>query len=151
MLRTEHLTIRFGGITAVNDVNLEIDPNELTGLIGPNGAGKTTLFNLITGFYAPTTGKVYFEDKDISGWKPHKITALGLTRTFQITKPFEQMSLLDNVVVGSLWHVRNMRHAREIAQTALHKVGLSHLSMKPATGLPVGADQIGRASCRERV
>ena len=138
MLRTEHLTVRFGGLTAVNDVSLSIDPTELTGIIGPNGAGKTTLFNLVTGFITPTSGKVYFNDTCISSMSPHKITTLGLTRTFQITKPFEQMSLLDNVVVGSLWHVRDMREARSIARSALQKVGLAHLAQRQATGLPVG-------------
>ena len=138
MLKTENLTIQFGGLTAVNKVTLDINLHELTGIIGPNGAGKTTLFNLITGFHQPTTGKVYFDDYDISGWKPHKITTLGLSRTFQITKPFEQMSILDNVLVGCLWHEKNMQRAKEVAHDALHKVGLAHLSAHKASGLPVG-------------
>ncbi len=138
MLKTESLTMRFGGLTAVNNVNMEIGDHELVGVIGPNGAGKTTLFNMITGFYAPTEGKVFFDSTDVTGWKTHRITASGLCRTFQITKPFQHLTILENVVIGALWHESDMGDARCIARAALEKVGLLDVAERKATGLPIG-------------
>ncbi len=89
MLSTSHLTMRFGGLIAVSDFNLEIRKNEIVGLIGPNGAGKTTAFNVITGMLVPSEGKVLFKGKDITGLKPHSITALGIARTFQNIRLFK--------------------------------------------------------------
>ena len=128
----------FGGLTAVKNVNLDIKQHELVGVIGPNGAGKTTLFSIITGFYAPTEGQVFFDDKEITGWKPHKITTTGLCRTFQITKLFQNLTVLENVLIGSLWYESNMGDARCIARAALDQVGLLHLAGRPASGLPIG-------------
>jgi len=100
MLKLDKITRDFGGITAVNDLSLELNEKEILSIIGPNGAGKTTLFNLISGIYPPTSGEVYFEDRQISGLKPHKVVQTGIARTFQNLRLFNQMSVLDNARVG---------------------------------------------------
>jgi len=104
LLETKDLTIRFGGLTAVNAVDMKVERGEIRGLLGPNGAGKTTLFNLISGIYIPTSGKIFFEGKDISKLRPYQITKLGIARTFQNILLFDRMSVVDNVMVGR--HVR---------------------------------------------
>ena len=100
VLHCEKITQRFSGLIAVSDVTMDIYPNEIVGVIGPNGAGKTTLFNDITGIYRPTEGTVTFAGEDITGLAPHKITAKGMTRTFQNIRLFDNMMVLDNVLVG---------------------------------------------------
>ncbi|MCL1939225.1 MAG: ABC transporter ATP-binding protein [Desulfovibrionaceae bacterium] len=138
MLKTEFLTMRFGGLTAVSNVNMDIGQHELVGVIGPNGAGKTTLFSMITGFYEPSEGKVFFDNQEVTNWRPHKITCVGLCRTFQITKPFQNLTVLENVLIGSLWYENNMGDARCIAREALDQVGLLHIAGDKAKGLPIG-------------
>ncbi|NDH53782.1 MAG: ATP-binding cassette domain-containing protein [Betaproteobacteria bacterium] len=86
MLRLDHLTKSFGGLTAIDDVSVSFQPGEIVGLIGPNGAGKTTLFNLITGVLSPTKGRVFFGERDITGLRPHRVASLGIGRTFQQTR-----------------------------------------------------------------
>lgn len=97
ILRTEGVTKCFGGLTAVNNVNLEVQEGEIIGIIGPNGAGKTTFLNCISGFYAPTKGKIYFHDQDITGKPSYELCKKGIARTFQIVRTFPKMSALDNV------------------------------------------------------
>jgi branched-chain amino acid transport system ATP-binding protein len=97
LLQIDSVTIRFGGLTAVSELNLEIGEHDLMGLIGPNGAGKTTVFNLITGVYRPTAGKILFHGQSILRRKPHQLAFLGLARTFQNIRLFESMSVFDNV------------------------------------------------------
>jgi len=153
MLGTSHLTMRFGGLTAVNDFNLEIRKNEIVGLIGPNGAGKTTAFNVITGMYRPSEGNVLFGDRDITGMKPHSITALGVARTFQNIRLFKEMSVLENVLVachmsintglfGATLHLPGYRsresEARRFSMQLLEQVGLAHLAYEKGTSLPYG-------------
>lgn len=104
VLKTDNITMKFGGLTAVSKFNMEIEKNEIVGLIGPNGAGKTTCFNMITGVYTPTEGKIYFEDTDITGEKTHEITKLGIARTFQNIRLFKELSVLDNVLIAN--HMR---------------------------------------------
>ena len=130
--------MRFGGLVAVKNVQLQIGERELVGLIGPNGAGKTTLFNVISGYFSPTEGRVAFNGQDITGWKPHRITRLGLCRTFQLTRPFGHLTLRDNAMVGALCHEKDMKRAREIGEWALEQVGLADRADVPAQGLPVG-------------
>lgn len=106
ILRVDNASMRFGGVTAVSDLNLHVDQNEIVAIIGPNGAGKTTTFNMITGVYTPTEGKVYLTDKggkelDITGMRPDKISHLGIARTFQNIRLFKEMSVLDNVLLAS--------------------------------------------------
>ena len=100
ILQLQSCMIRFGGLVAVKDLNLEVRPGELFGLIGPNGAGKTTVFNLITGVYAPTSGSILFDGKPIQGQAAHKIAAGGIARTFQNIRLFSEMTLLENVLVS---------------------------------------------------
>ena len=100
VLKTEHLCIQFGGLRAVDDVNLEIRKGELYGLIGPNGAGKTTVFNILTGVYKPTSGKVYLGGKDITGKAPAEVNRLGIARTFQNIRLFNNLTVIENVMVG---------------------------------------------------
>ncbi len=100
LLEIDHVTLRFGGVVALNDVHFSIKRGEILGLIGPNGAGKTTCFNVMTGVYTPTAGEVRFNGKVISGTKPHTINQLGIARTFQNIRLFPEMSALENVMVG---------------------------------------------------
>jgi branched-chain amino acid transport system ATP-binding protein len=103
-LQLDAVTIQFGGLRAVSDLSFQIGPGELIGLIGPNGAGKTTVFNLITGVYQPTSGRIRFNDLDIPGHQPHQITRLGIARTFQNIRLFPSMSVFDNVRAAMVMH-----------------------------------------------
>jgi branched-chain amino acid transport system ATP-binding protein len=100
ILRISGLSQRFGGLQALSDFNMLMEGNDLVGLIGPNGAGKTTVFNLVSGFYTPTRGDIFFANKSTRGLKPHQVTALGLARTFQNIRLWNDMSVLDNIRVA---------------------------------------------------
>src|SRR5512145_267618 len=156
MLRTEGLSMRFGGLTAVNDLNIEIEKNEIIGLIGPNGAGKTTAFNCITGMYRPSEGRVLLKGRDITGLKPHSIAELGVARTFQNIRLFKEMSVLENVLVGchlgiktglfgATLHLPGYRkreaEARAFAMELLSEVGLAAHADDKGTSLPYGAQR----------
>ncbi len=106
LLRMDRCTIRFGGLTAVSELDLCIGGNELIGLIGPNGAGKTTVFNLITGVYAPTEGGIFFGSERLHGLKPHEITDRGIARTFQNIRLFPSLTVFDNVRMARQIHQR---------------------------------------------
>lgn len=101
MLETSKLTKHFRGLKAVNDLDLNVGAGEIAGIIGPNGAGKTTVFNMVTGFLRPTSGKIIFNGKDITGLKPHSIAGLGIVRTFQLDRIFHNFTVLENVVTAS--------------------------------------------------
>jgi len=107
MLRTDSVTMQFGGLTAVKDFNLVLNKGEIVALIGPNGAGKTTAFNMITGVYVPTKGKIYYKGKDITRMPPHNITKLGIARTFQNIRLFKDLSVLDNVMIANHLHIKS--------------------------------------------
>ncbi|MBI2562978.1 MAG: ABC transporter ATP-binding protein [candidate division NC10 bacterium] len=100
LLETRNLTKHFGGLAALSHVDLVVGESEIVGLIGPNGAGKTTCFNLLSGFLRPTTGTVIFDGEDITGLKPHQIVKRGLVRTFQLTTLFQEMTALENILLG---------------------------------------------------
>lgn len=100
LLEGNNLSMVFGGLSALNSVDIKINKGEVLSVIGPNGAGKTTLFNLLTGIYAPTEGKICFREKEIKDLKPYEITRLGIARTFQNIRLFKEMSVLDNVIIG---------------------------------------------------
>lgn len=134
LLRVENVTKTFGGLMAVNDVSLTVDAGEILGLIGPNGAGKTSLFNVVAGFLKPTAGSVYFEDERIDRRTVAQICRRGLARTFQVVRPFGEMSVRDNVLVGAfvngtsradaeartvevLTHLRMLEQAEQPAQS----------------------------------
>ncbi len=101
LLTVEHVAVRFGGLQALTDVNIEVPVGEVTGLIGPNGAGKTTLFNVITGLQAPTTGRLVLEGRDITTMKPHKRARIGVGRTFQRLETFGSLSVRENILVAA--------------------------------------------------
>ena len=107
LLKTNNMTMKFGGLTAVKDFNLELNKGEIVALIGPNGAGKTTAFNMISGVYKPTIGTINFKDTNITGVKPHEITKLGLARTFQNIRLFKELSVLDNVLIANHLNVNS--------------------------------------------
>ena len=153
ILKVDKLSKRFGGLVAVSDFNVEIDKGELVALIGPNGAGKTTIFNVITGLYKPTGGRVHLDGKDITGLRPDKVTALGIARTFQNIRLFSHLSVLDNVKVGRHLRLRSSliaaafglpgyrREEEEIDRASmrlLERVGLADVAQEEAGGLPYG-------------
>jgi branched-chain amino acid transport system ATP-binding protein len=105
-LEIEHLTMQFGGLIAVNDFSVTVEKGKIHGLIGPNGSGKTTIFNVVSGYYKPTSGKILFEGKTLSGLPAYQITASGLARTFQNLRLFSSMTVLDNLLVGMGHHGR---------------------------------------------
>ncbi|MDO5666676.1 MAG: ABC transporter ATP-binding protein [Alcaligenaceae bacterium] len=137
-LRVENLTKRFGGLTAVNDVSFEVHKGEILALIGPNGAGKTTCFNMIAGFMSPTSGRVVFNGRDVTGQKPYTLNAQGLARTFQVVKPLPKLSVFDNVMVACLSKSKNIRVAREKASLVMERTGLLNLSNTLAGTLSIG-------------
>jgi branched-chain amino acid transport system ATP-binding protein len=127
LLQANHVTHYFGGLCAVSDFNLSLEPNELVGIIGPNGAGKTTIFNLITGVYRATQGSIRFQEVELVGKRPDQITKLGISRTFQNIRLFKELSVLDNVRIAnfaqihyspveSLFHIGNYKSEEERAQ-----------------------------------
>jgi branched-chain amino acid transport system ATP-binding protein len=149
LLETHELSKSFGALTAVNAVNLRVEAGTLHSIIGPNGAGKTTLFNLLTGTFAPSSGRILFDRKDITGTRAHRIAHLGLARSFQRTNVFPAFSLLDNVWLaafacskswrGLLWR-RTERYpeANERARAALADVGLADKADQPAREISHG-------------
>lgn len=156
LLRVEHMTHWFGGLRAVHDFNLEIEPGQIRGLIGPNGAGKTTVFNLITGRYKPTEGKIVLDGQEITGLPPHKIASRGIGRTFQNLRLWRHMTVLEHVkmsqystitygLVGAFFGTPK-RYAQEdaIEKKAidlLELVGVGHLVDQIVTNLPYGAQR----------
>jgi branched-chain amino acid transport system ATP-binding protein len=128
----------FGGLAAIKDVSFALRQGEILGLIGPNGAGKTTLFNVVNGFYHPSRGEVFFKDHKISGSKPHQICRQGIARTFQVVKPLQRMSVLDNVVASSFLRAKNKQQAVEMAVEALRFTGLYDDRDVISRGLPLG-------------
>jgi branched-chain amino acid transport system ATP-binding protein len=106
LLEAKHVTIRFGGLTAVSDLNINIQPHELVGLIGPNGAGKTTIFNMLTGVYKPTEGEILIGGTSTRELKPYHITGLGVARTFQNIRLFKELTVLENVKIGGHIHYK---------------------------------------------
>jgi branched-chain amino acid transport system ATP-binding protein len=138
LLTLDRVTKRFGGLTAVRGVSVNVERGDLLGIIGPNGAGKTTLFNVIAGYYRPEEGRVVFDGTDVTGRPPHAISRLGLTRTFQIVKPFGNLSVLDNVMIGALTRLPSTRAARVHAERVIETCGLGPHATARAKGLPIG-------------
>ncbi len=127
MLKGEGITKRFGGLVAVSRLDFEIREGEVVGLIGPNGSGKTTLFNVISGLYKPEEGTLTFRGKRIEGRKPYEVSKMGIGRTFQIVKPLLNMTVLENIAIGSLYGregVRDMASALKKSEEILHFTGL---------------------------
>jgi len=137
LLSLAGVTKRFGGLTAVRDVSLEVRPGDLLGIIGPNGAGKTTLFNVIAGYFRPEEGRITFDGRTITGLPAHAVSRLGLTRTFQIVKPFGRLSVLDNVMIGALTRRPTTREARADAERVIGICGLGPHAQARARALPL--------------
>jgi len=127
ILKLMEVEKNFGGLKALENVSFEVQEGKILGLIGPNGAGKTTVFNLITGFLRPDKGDIIFGGRSILGLKPHDVCKLGLTRSFQIVKPFSGLTVLENVMVGAFHLTKNPNIARKEALTILEFLQLSHL------------------------
>ena len=157
MLKVENVTIRFGGLTANDNVSLEAPSGKITALIGPNGAGKTTFFNIINGVYTPNEGKVIFDGQEIQGKKPYKINEAGMSRTYQVINLFKKMTVVENVVVGmhttlkkgffsSLFKTpserKEERAAFERALELLEFVGLREVAFEEAGSLSYGKQRL---------
>lgn len=153
LLKTKNLTKRFGGLVAVNQVDLEVVKGKISSIIGPNGAGKTTVFNVITGIYKPDEGFYFFKDERISGLKPHQILNKGIARTFQNIRLFPNMTCLENVMSGqhsrshsgiwpSIFKLPSQRleekKIKEIAESRLNQVGLSNYKYELAKNIAYG-------------
>lgn len=153
ILKAEHITQKFGGLTAVNDVSMEVQRNEIVGLIGPNGAGKSTFFNNLTGITPPTEGKVFFNNNEITGKEPYKIARIGISRTFQNIRLFSEMTVIENVIAGM--YCRNKsgwmdaflgtprfkmeeKACKEKAEEILEFTGLSDFKYRYANSLSYG-------------
>jgi branched-chain amino acid transport system ATP-binding protein len=140
LLTVEHLTRRFGGVVALDDVSLSLAQKEIGGLIGPNGAGKTTLFNVITRLYSAHGGSIDLDGRDLLRVRPHKIVQLGIARTFQNVVLFPRMTVLENVLVGAHSRMRpfSERKGRAAALETLEYLQLEAFAERPAAGLPFG-------------
>lgn len=156
ILKTEDVVIKFGGLTAVSGFSIEAERGSISSLIGPNGAGKTTCFNIITGFYKPTSGRVIFNGKDVTGMPPHLVCKTGIARTFQNIRLFTGGTVLQNVMTACWvrqrapwWSAplqlpifrREEREIRERSMELLAAVGLDGFADEVATGLPYGAQR----------
>jgi branched-chain amino acid transport system ATP-binding protein len=137
LLEVEGVTMRFGGLTAVDGVTLAVSEGRITGLIGPNGAGKTTLFAVISGFLAPTAGRVRYQGEDITAMPVHLRAARGIARTFQIVQPFAGLSVRENIAVGAYLRHAAREAALAAAETVAERVGLAKQLDMPAGALTV--------------
>jgi branched-chain amino acid transport system ATP-binding protein len=137
LLEIDRLKKNFGGLTALIEVDLLVSEGQVKSIIGPNGAGKTTLFNLITGFYRPDEGRILFRGKDITGLPPEDIAFFGIGRTFQLVKPFLNMTLLENVMVGALSRTSSVREARKRAMDIIGFLGLEERMKTPTDALTI--------------
>jgi branched-chain amino acid transport system ATP-binding protein len=157
LLEIRNLSKYFGGLAAIKGLDLKIYESEIRGLIGPNGAGKTTLFNMISGFFPPTEGKIIFDLHDITGWRAHRIAQMGVGRTFQATSLFMKSKVIDNVITGfhmnydtpaweALLHTRTARKETETAKEQIKEIldfmGIASLKDELAQNLPHGHQRI---------
>ena len=138
ILRVDNLSRRFGSLWALNDVSFSVERGELLGLIGPNGAGKSTLYNLIAGALSPTGGEIVFDGRPVTHMKSYQIARVGIARTFQIPKPYKQLSVVENVMLTAFQHEKSVRRARALAAETLSDVGLSNYIDVPVATLTVG-------------
>ena len=156
MLKTDKVTIRFGGLCAVNELDVAVRKGEIYGLIGPNGAGKTTIFNLLTGVYQPTSGEIHFNDQRINGLRPYQIAGRGVSRTFQNIRLFPSMTVLENVMTACHIHMgqslidavlrtprfmRDEEKHREYCFELLEIFDLARVSDEGGTSLPYGSQR----------
>ena len=138
MLKADNLTKRFAGLIAVDNVSFQVEEGNIVGIIGPNGAGKTTLLNLISGTYSPSSGKIFYDGKDTTGFSPHRLCVRGIARTYQHPRPFANHTVLQNVMIGALFGRGTRRSEREAEEEALKQlsiVELDHRRDAKAAGL----------------
>jgi len=156
LLEVRAVTVQFGGVRALDAVDLDVMPGQITGLIGPNGAGKTTLFNVITGLQEPTGGRVHLDGVDITSWAPHRRGRAGIARTFQRLELFRGLSVHDNLL--GTWEAasagavlgRNRREGRRVVADVVERLGLGDIAERPAGQLSTGMGrmvELGRAMC----
>lgn len=153
ILKTENVVMQFGGVVAVDSLNIEVNEGEIVALIGPNGAGKTTAFNCITGVYTPTSGRVLYENENITGKSPDKITKLGIARTFQNIRLFKDLTVMENVLIAKHLHVdynflsatlrlpkalQGERRMKEECEELLERLGLTAVKNEISSSLPYG-------------
>lgn len=138
LLRVEAITMTFGGIVAIDALSLEVRQGQILALMGPNGAGKTTTFHVIAGVHKPDRGRILFRDRDITGMRPDGRCRAGLARTFQITQPFEQLSVTENIMVGARPFHSSMADLRKASEAYADKVGLGEKLDAPAGELSTG-------------
>jgi len=149
LLEIKGLNKSFGGIQAVSDCNISVEQGKITSLIGPNGAGKTTVFNLVTGLLSPDSGEILFEGKKINHLQPHQITRMGISRTFQITRDLQEMTVLENMIVQSQVHgfwdmfgSSMLKEEEERAMDLLSFVGITHLAHEKSKNLSYGQKKL---------
>jgi branched-chain amino acid transport system ATP-binding protein len=138
LLEVQGVSRSFGATRAVDNVSFAVQPGELLGLIGPNGAGKSTLFNLVAGVMPPSGGKIIVDGADVTGWKSYDMARAGVARTFQIPKPYRQLSVIENVMISAFLREHSMAGARELADLTLSDLGLAPYRDRPASELTVG-------------
>jgi ABC-type branched-subunit amino acid transport system ATPase component len=148
-LQTDGLTKAFGGVVAVDGASVEVQDGLVNGLIGPNGSGKTTFFNVITGMIKPDSGQVEIDGRDVTGWPPHRITQVGVGRTFQVCRIFPRLTVLENMLVAlrrtrlrELLGGLGSRNDIDRARTWLTRVGIEHLEASPARDLSFGQQKL---------
>ncbi|MES0359436.1 MAG: ABC transporter ATP-binding protein [Anaerolineales bacterium] len=149
LLQTQELSKSFGGIKAVNDCTFEVEEGSISALIGPNGAGKTTVFNLISGLLKPDSGSITYKGERIEGKQPHQVTRRGVSRTFQISRDLQEMTLLENLIVQSpttsfadLFKGSMLEHERDHAMELLDFVGITHLANEKSKNLSYGQKKL---------
>ncbi len=142
ILKIEGIDKSFGGVRALGNVNIEVPRGKVTGIIGPNGSGKTTLFNVINGYFAPEKGKILFEGRDITHFKSHASCRLGIGRTFQVVQIFSNMTVLENIMIGSFNRWRNVAKAHAIAEGIAKQMGLSSRAYDQAVGLTLWENKV---------
>ncbi len=138
VLEVRHVSRSFQTTLAVSDVSFSVQEGELLGLMGPNGAGKSTLFNLIAGVLPPSAGEIVYDGKSVTGWKAHDMARVGIARTFQIPKPYRQLSVIENVMLSAFLREKSVAGARKLAEATLHDVGLNDYAGSPGNSLTVG-------------
>jgi len=138
LIEVKNVSKQFGGLAALTDVSFVLNKGEILGLIGPNGAGKTTMFNVINGFYPPTKGDVYLRGERVSNLKPHVLCRLGVARTFQVVKPLQRMSTLDNVIASAFIRTKTKSQAEEVSMEVLKFTNLYEDRNVISKSLPLG-------------
>jgi branched-chain amino acid transport system ATP-binding protein len=141
-LATRAVHVDFGGVTALAEVSLAVQRGEILGLIGPNGAGKTTLVNVLTGYQKPSAGSVFLDSDDITGEKPHKVSRLGISRTFQAVRLVQDLSVRENVLAAAITHLSTRTEADALVWSLLDWIGVAGIASRKSSELPYGQERL---------